>query len=265
MKPSQTRPATRSRSESVLTSGSSRRQFVKTFVYGTALSTLLGKEWLGTLLADCQPSAPGAGILRVTVADFPALAAPNGSVRLALNSFTQSGPPAGAFYPVLINRDADNQFYALRTRCSHQGCVVAAFSTAQGASVCPCHGSRYALDGTVILGPAPVALTSYPVSFDGTLLCVEIPQLGYSVTASSVVSGTNPRLRLQFLAVQGGRYEVVLRKSTVDPGNVVPFSLTETGAATTTVLTGNNTQRIVYVDQVGESGFFSVALQVSAA
>jgi glycine/D-amino acid oxidase-like deaminating enzyme len=40
-------------------------------------------------------------------------------------------------------------------RCTHQGCVLRA-DTALGTWDCPCHGSRFAADGTVIQGPAAI-------------------------------------------------------------------------------------------------------------
>ena len=45
-------------------------------------------------------------------------------------------------------------------RCTHQGCVLRA-DTALGTWDCPCHGSRFAADGTVIQGPAttPIDVT----------------------------------------------------------------------------------------------------------
>src|SRR5919108_5424242 len=158
--------------------GWSRRRFIKTFVVGSAFSTLLGKEWSGTLLADCQPVQAGAGILRVKVSDYPALANANGSVRLALNPFTLNGP-SGAFYPILVNRGSGTQFFALSSRCTHQFCVVPPYSTAANASICPCHASRFRIDGTVIPGSlAPQSLARFTVNFDGTdLLCIEVPNL----------------------------------------------------------------------------------------
>jgi len=37
--------------------------------------------------------------------------------------------------------------------CAHLGCLVA-FNDAEQAWECPCHGSRFATDGTVLHGPA---------------------------------------------------------------------------------------------------------------
>src|SRR5438132_200955 len=154
----------------------SRRRFVKTFVVGTAYSRLAERDWFATVVADCVPSVSSAGILRVRVSDFPVLQSDNGSVRLLFNPINGSQFPTNvAFYPVLINRAAAGQFFALNTRCTHQQCVVPPFSDAAGASVCPCHGSSYAIDGTVISPPATQSLTKFKISFDEIdLLCVEI-------------------------------------------------------------------------------------------
>jgi cytochrome b6-f complex iron-sulfur subunit len=42
--------------------------------------------------------------------------------------------------------------------CSHLGCSIALNKDAQSFD-CPCHGSRFHLDGTVLRGPAPVPLS----------------------------------------------------------------------------------------------------------
>ena len=240
----------------------SRRVFLKSFVIGTAFSSFAGREWFATVVADCVPSVPTAGILRVKVGDFPALQNENGSVRLAINSFTMNGPN-GTFYPVLVNRGAGNQFFTMRTRCSHSGCVVPPFSAAAAASVCPCHGSRYDLDGSVLQGPAPSPLTQYPNSFDGTILCIEIPSLGYSVTGSSVQDGSSPRFSLQFPTFRNAQYQVLFRQSTMDPGAAVPFATTPTGSATNTVLSGTGSPVTAYVDRTTDVGFFSVAIKAN--
>ena len=146
------------RNISIVTQGLvvSRRGFLSHFVVGTAFSTFMGRAWFATLVADCQAVLAGAGILRVKISDFPALQIENGSVRLALNPFVPTNPNVTPFYPVLVNRGAGDRFFTLRTRCSHQGCVVPPFDASVGASVCPCHGSRYAIDGMPKENPGAV-------------------------------------------------------------------------------------------------------------
>ena len=50
---------------------------------------------------------------------------------------------------------------ALSATCTHLGCVIQADD--QGF-LCPCHGSRYDKDGSVLYGPAPHNLTWLKVS-----------------------------------------------------------------------------------------------------
>ena len=241
-----------------------RRRFIRHFALGTAFSLLGGRRWTATLVADCQPTITGAGILRVKVSDFPALANTNGSVRLALNPFSLTGPN-GAFYPVMINRGTGTQFFSMSTQCRHQGCVVPTFSASLGAIVCACHGSRYSISGALLGGPATQPLITYTNSFDGIdLLCVQIPNLGYSVTATPLDTTAGPRLKLQFPTKSGLKYEVRFRQNVPDVGTVVPFSTTETGPASNSVLTGNNTAATAYVDRTAAAGFYSVAVQVTS-
>ncbi|MBL1084237.1 FAD-dependent oxidoreductase [Streptomyces actinomycinicus] len=54
---------------------------------------------------------------------------------------------------VAVHRDADGVLHAVSARCTHLGCLVS-FNRAEGAWECPCHGSRFAVDGTVLQGPA---------------------------------------------------------------------------------------------------------------
>jgi cytochrome b6-f complex iron-sulfur subunit len=66
--------------------------------------------------------------------------------------------PGDAFVPpgrsVAVFQDADG-VYAVSTVCTHLGCIV---KKEAGSFACPCHGSKFALDGAVTKGPAPKAL-----------------------------------------------------------------------------------------------------------
>ncbi len=61
-----------------------------------------------------------------------------------------------------VRRDPDGQLTALSGRCTHLGCAVA-FNDDEQSWDCPCHGSRYALDGTVLHGPATDPLQPLPL------------------------------------------------------------------------------------------------------
>ena len=54
---------------------------------------------------------------------------------------------------VAAYRDADGSLHAVSARCTHMGCSVR-FNDAERSWDCPCHGSRFALDGGVLQGPA---------------------------------------------------------------------------------------------------------------
>jgi cytochrome b6-f complex iron-sulfur subunit len=69
----------------------------------------------------------------------------------------------------LIRTDAG--FFAMSAVCTHLGCITQWHPEANLIE-CPCHGSRYKRDGTVVHGPAPRALPHFSVRLipDGTLL-----------------------------------------------------------------------------------------------
>ena len=52
-----------------------------------------------------------------------------------------------------VYRDETGDLHAVSARCTHVGCLVR-FNGAERSWDCPCHGSRFALDGAVLQGPA---------------------------------------------------------------------------------------------------------------
>ena len=54
---------------------------------------------------------------------------------------------------VAAYRDDDGLLHAVSATCTHLGCRVA-FNTAERTWDCPCHGSRFDVDGRVVQGPA---------------------------------------------------------------------------------------------------------------
>jgi Rieske Fe-S protein len=63
---------------------------------------------------------------------------------------------------LVVTQPEAGRFTGLSAVCTHTGCIV---DRVEGATlVCPCHGSRYGLDGAVQAGPAPRALEPRPVA-----------------------------------------------------------------------------------------------------
>jgi Rieske Fe-S protein len=60
-----------------------------------------------------------------------------------------------------VYKDADGQVHAVSAICTHLGCTVG-FNPSDTTWDCPCHGSRFTTDGTVIQGPATKNLPPRP-------------------------------------------------------------------------------------------------------
>lgn len=66
---------------------------------------------------------------------------------------------------VVVTQPAAGRFLGFSAVCTHTGCIVT--SVTDGTINCPCHGSRFRLDGTVAVGPASRPLRSRPVTVTG--------------------------------------------------------------------------------------------------
>ncbi|RRO16730.1 FAD-dependent oxidoreductase [Saccharopolyspora rhizosphaerae] len=62
-----------------------------------------------------------------------------------------------------VYRDENGLLHCVSLRCTHLGCLVR-FNAAESTWDCPCHGSRFAVDGSVLEGPAvrPLAVKPPP-------------------------------------------------------------------------------------------------------
>jgi Rieske Fe-S protein len=242
----------------------SRRRFVRTFALGS-VTTVTGIPWVGTLLVSLlgenRAEAATSDQMNLQLTDFPVLQYDYGSVRVSVNPISGSSPN-GNFYPIIVSRAPGNIFYAVTSNCPHRNCVTAAYD---GNSIsCPCHGSEFDLDGALMKGPATTNLARYAISYDGSnTLRVTVPGLGYSITNYSLVSGTIPRVRLDFPTFNQAQYQVRFRATATDPWVTVPFATTSTGAATNTVLTGSGSAKTVYVDRTSAAGFYTIVILIS--
>lgn len=60
-------------------------------------------------------------------------------------------------HPCATYRDDDGALHTVDARCTHLGCIVG-FNDSERVWECPCHGSRFDVDGQVLNGPATQAL-----------------------------------------------------------------------------------------------------------
>ncbi|NUT37867.1 MAG: FAD-dependent oxidoreductase [Hamadaea sp.] len=85
-----------------------------------------------------------------------------------VDSVDDVAPGAGAVLRVggqrcAVHRDDDGKLHAVSATCTHLGCTVG-FNDAEKTWDCPCHGSRFDVDGAVLHGPATRALEPRDVS-----------------------------------------------------------------------------------------------------
>lgn len=66
---------------------------------------------------------------------------------------------------LVVTQAEAGQFKAFSAVCPHQGCLVD--EVAAGTINCPCHGSKFKLDGSVSQGPATAPLSARAVKVSG--------------------------------------------------------------------------------------------------
>ena len=149
-----------------LKKATSRRDFL-----ANCAKTLGGAALYTAILPVIEACTPSSLPLNPTTPDSNPV---SGSATVSVSDLTDASPAKFAKgvvgpdnLPVLITRISDANYHAFSARCTHTGCAVQ--NTAQnGAIPCFCHGSSFALDGTVLKGPAATPLTEYTSTYDPT-------------------------------------------------------------------------------------------------
>jgi len=176
--------------------------------------TLLGAGGAAAALPGCAPSdepAPSVsvpapdetGVLSFRLADFPALDRPGGAV-------TVHSP---GLDPILVVRRPDGGVAALSATCTHLGCPL---GYQVPDVVCPCHQSRFDLDGLVLKPPARVPLQTFDAALDGASGTVTVGTPAFPPVVAGAL--TLPFSRFPSLATAGG-------SATGRPGGTGPILL----------------------------------------
>jgi Rieske Fe-S protein len=140
-----------------------RREFL------SGLTKVTGGVVLGyvslPVLAGCLPTS-------VPLEPEQTMAALNASGQLMVDTstLTQANPALVVpnflsptdNYGVIVTLTTDGVVHAFSMRCTHQGCTVVT-PLVNDDIPCPCHSSKFRLDGSVAQGPATLPLTPYQV------------------------------------------------------------------------------------------------------
>jgi cytochrome b6-f complex iron-sulfur subunit len=137
-----------------------RRDVVQRIVLGGTILVVMPSV-LTSCSKDPGPDAgPGPGSSPITI-----------DLSIAGNSSLNTTGGSKIVQNIIVINTGSDIFVALSSICTHQGCTVG-YNSGAGNIQCPCHGSVYATTGSVINGPAPRALKSYPVSLTGNILTI---------------------------------------------------------------------------------------------
>jgi len=91
----------------------------------------------------------------------------NGDTQSLVDDVSQIAPGEGGVIlrddeKIAVWRDDNGGLHALSASCMHKGCTVT-WNNADRTWDCPCHGSMFEADGTVIHGPARIVRTRLSV------------------------------------------------------------------------------------------------------
>jgi len=137
-------------------SAPTRREFLY-YIWGASIALILGQTTAGLIWFSLPRFRPGefGGTFSITGAEVP-------TAGDAPHSY-----PSGRFH---VSNVPDQGVVALYGVCTHLGCLPKWVAT-NSRFECPCHGSKYELNGKYIEGPAPRSLDRFVTTLtfgDGT-------------------------------------------------------------------------------------------------
>lgn len=154
----------------------SRRKFFTKTIQTAAVIAI--PPILGSVLESCKNTVIGPTGSQVMQTVQGSLA--NGVVTVTVDSSSPlSGNGNAAIVnfqggAVLVDHPSDNVYNAVSSICTHQSCQITGFDTSSSQFICPCHGSRFDINGKVKQGPASASLTKYQTQFSGNQLTIKI-------------------------------------------------------------------------------------------
>lgn len=140
----------------------SRRALLES-VGGAIVGALLLSGCTNTSAATATTTTCGSSIcIDLATPENSALTAVGGALVIDTNNDT-----------ILIARVSETQVVALSAICTHAGCVVD-FNSSTTQLDCPCHGSVFKTDGSVVRGPARSSLKVYAATLSSNTITVVV-------------------------------------------------------------------------------------------
>jgi cytochrome b6-f complex iron-sulfur subunit len=140
-----------------------RKEFFRDFLVASGILIVLPSVFSTCKKEDPQPNEkkdnPNANGFTIDLNDsnYKSLLVDGGSIVLSANR-------------ILVFNTGNQNFMAVSSLCTHLNCTVG-YDHLSSKVLCGCHQSKFNTDGTVISGPATLALKKYTVTkTDNTLL-----------------------------------------------------------------------------------------------
>jgi cytochrome b6-f complex iron-sulfur subunit len=101
----------------------------------------------------------------------------SGEIRVPLMSVGDTVPAfanlvGGLQTPIAVTRISQTDVIAVSRVCTHEGCTIELPLSPGATFDCPCHGSRFRINGQVVNGPASRPLFQFPARIDGTQVVI---------------------------------------------------------------------------------------------
>jgi len=147
-----------------------RKEFIKKMIMNGSIAAILPTIILQSCEED-DPMPPSNG-------GDPTGNGTNNNIVIDLNDPQNSDLLEDGSYrflnsnEIIVINKGNKEFIALSTTCTHKGCTVD-YSTSNKNLPCPCHGSVYDIDGSVINGPANAPLRTYNINLADNTLTIE--------------------------------------------------------------------------------------------
>jgi cytochrome b6-f complex iron-sulfur subunit len=157
---------------------SRRKFFVKS---GGTLAAVCAGGLLSTILNSCKGNGP-SGPSNVAAMTIIQASASNNEISISLDASSPIAARntravieyAGQSEAILAEHNQDDTYRAISGVCTHQGCFVTDYDGTNNVFVCPCHGSRFDLNGNVVQGPAPSKLIQYNTRVENNSLIITL-------------------------------------------------------------------------------------------